>query len=141
MALRFAAEADDTMVLRIILDEHPAKRDHIHTRDDEALRYAAERGNINAVAFLIERGANVHAREDWALRYAAKSGRTEVVKLLLKHGADVHAKDDWALRYATKKGHTEVTKMLNEHEHQNCSKDDFQNLKAEVAPAISNAVA
>lgn len=40
---------------------------------------------------LIQTGVDVHARDDQALRWASEKGHTEIVKILLQAGADVHA--------------------------------------------------
>ncbi|MFH1112699.1 MAG: ankyrin repeat domain-containing protein [Pseudomonadota bacterium] len=58
------------------------------------LLQAVEKGDVDAVKRIIERGADVNHRYKEGvtpLMIAAKSGRTDAVKLLLERGADVHA--------------------------------------------------
>jgi ankyrin repeat protein len=54
---------------------------------------AALNGNVDAVALLLERGADVNAAESWrgqtALMWAAAEGNVDAVRLLLDAGADV----------------------------------------------------
>ena len=73
---------------------------------------AANNGNINEVALLLDRGADIHAEKDEALRLAAYNGHTETVALLLDRGADIHAEKDEALRWATKNGYTETVAIM-----------------------------
>ena len=60
------------------------------------LMTCAGTGAVDAVAMLLDRGANVNAREasygQTALMRAAARDNTEVVRLLLAHGADIHAR-------------------------------------------------
>jgi len=46
------------------------------------LCWAAERGHLEVVKYLIENGANIHAADDYALRWAAYNGHLEIVKYL-----------------------------------------------------------
>ena len=85
----------------------------LHNKD-EALKLAAEYGNLEVVKHLLELGANLHADNDWALRSAAAKGHLEVVKYLVEQGADLHAMNDWALRFAAKNVHLEVVKYFVE---------------------------
>ena len=69
-----------------------------------ALMAAAEFVKKDAVAFLLERGADVNLKDKvgrTALHFACKRspdppepGRVEIIKLLLEHGADRHARTD-----------------------------------------------
>jgi ankyrin repeat protein len=62
-----------------------------------ALHAAAFRGEVVAVADLLERGANVHAKENiqgrTPLLWAAARGTPEVVRLLLDRGAEVNSRE------------------------------------------------
>ena len=86
---------------------------NIHAYNDEALRWAAEKGHLKIVKFLVENGANIYANDDFALRYAAEKGYLEIVKFLCEKGADIHALGDEALRCAAENGHLEVTEFLS----------------------------
>ncbi len=60
------------------------------------LHVAAEMGNTDAVAAMLDRGIDVDAGSDigaTALSYAASRGQNEAVALLLEHGADVNARN------------------------------------------------
>jgi ankyrin repeat protein len=56
-----------------------------------ALSYACDRGNVELVKLLIERGANVNAQDSFygatPLTWAADKGHAEIVRLLLEKGA------------------------------------------------------
>jgi ankyrin repeat protein len=58
----------------------------------EALTYAARSGRIDAMAFLLERGAEVDAEpyNGTALHWAVARRRTEAAAWLLDHGADIN---------------------------------------------------
>ncbi|KAJ3300664.1 hypothetical protein HK104_008598 [Borealophlyctis nickersoniae] len=74
-------------------DEHPLSIGVI------ALCFAAKRGHLKMVRFLLESGVDTRASGD-ALCWAAMRGHLETVQLLLKSGADVHFGRDLALRSA-----------------------------------------
>ncbi len=60
------------------------------------LHVAAEMGNTDAAAAMLDRGIDVDAGSDigaTALSYAASRGQNEAVALLLEHGADVNARN------------------------------------------------
>ncbi|MDR5170965.1 ankyrin repeat domain-containing protein [Methylobacillus flagellatus] len=61
-----------------------------------ALEIAANKGQLNAVKFFVENGADVNYKHPitkmTALHLAAYQGNKEVVKYLIDHGADVNAK-------------------------------------------------
>jgi ankyrin repeat protein len=85
-----------------------------------ALIWAAQKGHMEVVKFLLERGADVHAKAvngATALIIAAQNDRTGIVKLLLEKGADVNAKANdggTALTVAAQYGCLEIVKLLNE---------------------------
>lgn len=87
----------------------------IHTHDDEALRYACEKGYFELVKFLVDNGANVHAYYDKSIILASQYGYFEIVKFLTENGADIHATLDGPLRGASKNGHIEVVEFLIEN--------------------------
>jgi len=57
-------------------------------------------------------GENVHIINDFAVQYAAQRGYLDIVKYLVSVGADVHARGDWALFWAEQYGHTEIVEYL-----------------------------
>ena len=62
----------------------------------EALAAAARKGDVTAVAKLLDEGVDVNTKFRYgttALSFAADHGQLEVVKLLLARGASVNVKD------------------------------------------------
>jgi ankyrin repeat protein len=57
----------------------------VHARDDEPLRIACERGNLELAKYLVKNGANVRAQNDYALRWARSK---EMIDFLIENGAD-----------------------------------------------------
>ncbi|KXS16585.1 ankyrin [Gonapodya prolifera JEL478] len=55
---------------------------------NRALTEAASAGNLEAVCFLLEKGANIHFGSDEAVRYRSSNGYKDVVHLLLESGED-----------------------------------------------------
>jgi hypothetical protein len=84
------------------------------------LAYAAKHGRIEAVRFLVSKGADVKRQNGGngttALILASYFGRTEIVRLLLEAGADVSAKETYqggtALSEATREGHGDIVLLL-----------------------------
>lgn len=64
----------------------------------DALVYAAGNGRLEAVDWLLDRGADpdAHPYQETALFAAVRNGHAEVVQRLLERGADVNARGDWA---------------------------------------------
>lgn len=56
--------------------------------DDKPLRWAAARGDLEAVNLLLELGADPTAMGSQALEWAYKNGHQEVVDVLIENGAD-----------------------------------------------------
>jgi ankyrin repeat protein len=87
-------------------------------RANRNLLDAAEKGNLEEVKRLLDKGAEVDARDigDWTpLHLAADKGHTDVVRLLLDRGADVEASTDRGrtpLHHAITEGHTDVATVL-----------------------------
>jgi ankyrin repeat protein len=90
------------------------------SKDDLAMIYATESGNIQAVKQHLADGADVNARDNQfggtALHGAAGYGQTEIAELLLIKGAKLHSKDDkygiTPLHYAAFRGHKETAELL-----------------------------
>ncbi|HEX4797627.1 MAG TPA: ankyrin repeat domain-containing protein [Humisphaera sp.] len=94
-----------------------------------ALMLAAKNGYVEAVRFLIERGANVMTRatdpfdrHQTALYFAARAGHVEIMRLLLDGGADPSAHGasvlgeptGTPLHEATERGHAQAVRLLLE---------------------------
>ncbi|HIN18031.1 MAG TPA: ankyrin repeat domain-containing protein [Gammaproteobacteria bacterium] len=81
---------------------------------DRALLDAAEKGNIEAVKWHLDAGADVNAQDNdirWTpLHVAAAFGHKEIVELLIAKGADVNAKSKRGtpLSNAVKSGDKEI---------------------------------
>ncbi|TMW59270.1 hypothetical protein Poli38472_004339 [Pythium oligandrum] len=89
----------------------------------EALRDAAEKGNVSGVKELLEKGTDVNASDeiDWAaLHWASRNGHLDVVRFLLGHEAcDMNASTKngrTALHYASSEGYLDVVRLLLGHE-------------------------
>ncbi|WP_353277803.1 ankyrin repeat domain-containing protein [Wolbachia endosymbiont (group A) of Agelastica alni] len=103
------------------------------SRDDssvskEVLYYAAEKGCLEIVTFLLDEGVDINTMS-LALLDAAAGGQLEVVKLLLKRGANPHVRG-WkgktpktiAMKMSSysgnKKSYREIVDLLDEAEKQ-----------------------
>ena len=84
----------------------------ISAYDNYAIQSACERGYLEMVQLLVEKGANIRAAQDMALRKACGNGHLLVVKYLITNGADIHAREDLALREAAKRNHFELVEFL-----------------------------
>ncbi len=87
-------------------------------KNDELLRQAAKRGDVEATNLLLQQGANIDAADnsgETPLHIAAFNSSSEVGRVLLERGANIEAADKagWTpLHYAAQKGHSEVVKVL-----------------------------
>jgi ankyrin repeat protein len=72
----------------------------------------AERGDLEAIKWLIENGATACAYLNAALRVSARMGHLRVVEYLIKRGADIYEYDGEALELAVQNGHLSVVKCL-----------------------------
>lgn len=88
------------------------------TYEASVLLVACNRGLINLVNVLVEKGADVNAQQSYGytcLITAAYGGHADVVKKLLESGADKNVKNkagQTALELAEKSGHADVVKLL-----------------------------
>jgi hypothetical protein len=84
---------------------------------EQALQLAAWNGRLEAVKWLIERGASaVRGEKQWsALHYAAFAGHRQIADLLLERGADINARTpngSTALMMAVREGREELVRVL-----------------------------
>ncbi len=80
---------------------------------DDALHWAARRGHLNIIKYLVFMGADIHDDNECALRYACAYGHLEVVKYLVSIGADININSKWpALFYASEHMQEEIIRYL-----------------------------
>jgi hypothetical protein len=79
---------------------------------NRALRWAAEKGHLDMIKYLVSQGADVTACNNMAIRWAARKGQLEVVQYLVSQGADVTALHHSAARRAAANGHPKVVQYL-----------------------------
>jgi len=84
---------------------------------ETALHYLVIENRLEAVQYLIARGADVNTREHGTtpLMNAAILGLTEMIQLLVSHGAQINARDDLeetALHYAASRDRLETVELL-----------------------------
>lgn len=77
-----------------------------------ALPKAAERGHLEVVRYLLEKGANAHEDDDLALCQAAEAGDLTVVDCLLEAGADARKLVDYSLSLIAGNGYLLVMERL-----------------------------
>lgn len=79
-------------------------------------------GSVDALKYLIDKGADINARtgrdyNQTALTIAVRQNQLEIVKTLVEYGVDINAKDHFgktAKRIAMEYDHNEITQYLNE---------------------------
>ncbi|KXS10261.1 ankyrin, partial [Gonapodya prolifera JEL478] len=84
-------------------------------RKSQALVKAADHGRLDAVRYLLEKGANLHYNRNEAIRCAALSGHKDVVEVLLGKGADGgqrSALNGILLDTAAQRGNVELVEFL-----------------------------
>jgi len=115
------AISEDRLDLLDLLLSAGAAVDHPNEYGDTALMHAAGFGRCDAIARLLDRGAEIDARERragrTALMEAARSSYAKAVELLLARGADPHVTDtdgQNALTHAELAGDAESAQLLRE---------------------------
>jgi len=107
-------------IVKVLVDYGFPLDDATKDKGITALQIAAERGNEEAVNYLLEKGADKNRASHTgrtALICAAANDRLGTVRILVEHGVDVEATDekgDTALMHATNNGHLDVVTYLVE---------------------------
>jgi len=117
-----AAMVGDTVRLGTALRDG-ARLDSLDTRQSEngryALNWAALNNRVDALRFLLARGAALEARNFTgftALHHAAEMGSLDAAKVLLEAGADPTHRNDAGLKpadTARERGHIQVVALLD----------------------------
>jgi len=119
--LYYAALCGFRDIAERLLDTHPQD---INSRGGyfvTPLHVAVEKGHLNVVLLLLERGADVGSRDDdlWTpLHIASGHGYTDVVRALIQRGADPNAREarwETPLFVASRNARLETARVLLEH--------------------------
>ncbi len=78
----------------------------------DILGTVVEKGYLDAVKFLVDKGADVQAYDNYAICLAAQNGHLDMAKFLVDRGADVQADNNYAVLHASKHGHLDMVKFL-----------------------------
>src|SRR5574343_437266 len=124
----------------------------LNANGESAIALAAWRGHLEAVKWLLERGARINAtaRQWSALHYAVFAGHTAVADYLIEQGADINARStngSSVLMMAVYEGHQDIARKLIEKGAERTAKNDWgdgalewamrQN-RLEIARMVSN---
>ncbi len=108
-----AAKSNDVPTLKALI-EKGVKIDAATQYGATALMFATDKGNIEAINFLLEKGANPNIRDSFygssPFFWSFSKGNIEAVKSMLNHGADISTEDP--LIYAMYSDNPEIAKAL-----------------------------
>ena len=79
---------------------------------EEKLIKNCEKGSIDKVKNLIEKGIDIHAQNDRSLIESCLNGHIEVVKYLIELGVDIHAQNNKAFIECCKTKRFDIVKYL-----------------------------
>jgi len=113
-----AAAKGDLAKVKAFLKKDAKLIDADDKNNKEPLHWAAEKGHLQVVEFLISQGADVNAKnvaDETPLHYSAGYGYKDIVKLLVSKGAAVNEKTKQGhtpLSYATMRNQVDIMKFL-----------------------------
>ena len=93
-----------------LIDNYKAK---IDVTDKHLIRRITVSGHLDAVRYLVEKGADIRLGNDWLMRHATKHGHLQLVKYFISNGADIHAECNNAFSQASYRGHNDIIEYLN----------------------------
>ena len=105
-------------VLQYLVEQQGADRDKVNNQGTTVLMFAAGRGRLRVVRYLVEQGSDKDKANNFgatALMWAAQYGHYEVAEFLLEDGVDLTktAIDGaTALHAAALRGHAEILSLL-----------------------------
>lgn len=105
--LKIACQLGSMVMLKYL-----AKNVNLTIDENCGIILASENGHLNAVKFLVEKGADIKAQNNLAVILACANGKIDIVKYLTLLGADITAQDNIAMRLAKFNGHTDIIKYL-----------------------------
>lgn len=141
-ALVMAAEHRSSKVVQSLLAIPGVDVGARNGKGESALMFSALHGQVDAVARLIELGAEVNQPGWSALHYAATGGSLPVVRLLLEHHAYIDAESPnrtTPLMMAARHGHELVTRYLVEQGADPSARNDSGLTAADYAHGKRNA--
>lgn len=139
--LHIASRSGNTALISGLLKEkaNPNARNHV---GDTPLMLAAYNGKIDALDALLAGGARINLPGWTALHYAVFADRTEAVAELLQKGADVNARapnKQTPLMLAAKSGNIEIAKLLLDAKADTTLKDQNGDTALTLAEKANNS--
>ncbi|KAI3875367.1 hypothetical protein MKW98_000044 [Papaver atlanticum] len=119
-AVHFAASGGSVEVLKYLIQEMGVDIEVRDGRGETPLSFAAIKGRLAAVEYLLEIGANPEMVDDFncsPLHHASVKGHNNVIPLLLSKGINVDITNDFGspLQYAATAGKHNTVKLLLDH--------------------------
>ncbi len=119
-ALIIAVYCNKLDIVKMLIEEYKFDINHKNNNGCTALMFASEKGNLEIVKLLIERGADINQQDnqlDTALIKACRNGYKEIIELLIEKSISINEKgcEGWTpLMIASQNGYLEIVKILIE---------------------------